>query len=71
MPVYAAMRVLCPQTSEESIRSPRAGISDACDSPMLMLGTEPRSSAGAGSALDYWSHLSVQPEVQLLKSLFS
>lgn len=37
--------------SEEGIRSPGTGITDGCEPPMRMLGTEPESSVRAANAL--------------------
>ena len=51
--MYVCMCIIymqCPQGSEEGARYSRAGVRDSCDSAWV-LGTELRSTAGAGNAL--------------------
>lgn len=47
--------VQCMPSSEEGIRSPRTGVTDESESTIWVLGTKPRSSAGAASTLTYWN----------------
>lgn len=46
------VRQECPQSPEEGVRCPGAGVMDACGAPCVVLGTEQSFSTGAMCALD-------------------
>ena len=47
------VRMQCPWRPEDSVGSPGTGVTGSCEPPCKMLGTEPRSSARAVSALTH------------------